>query len=968
MENKFPNQLIEAISDNKLIIFIGAGLSCAAGLPLWKQIVLDTLASPNIEKGNAFIDALENGILTPLEVLDKIKDKNKRDVYINFERAVSEKKESDIYNKLSKLSKKFITTNYDYLIEHNTGITKIDTSSNYNLQKLDQEEAFILKIHGCASAIDHAVIFTSDYENLYKGNAAGGLAKFQLDKILSTHSCLFIGYSLSDCYLTELLDSLNKMYNGMGREHFIITTEDVRHDFVEAIKIENHSVLPEYIDALIENIDDKKKTNSYKDDLEVLGNNELSHVDDNEGFQLTLGHDTPPIIECWAGRVDELNALKLSHKACFITGIGGQGKSALASKFLTSVDRNEYIYCDWRDFKEEELNFQTKLFQLIELVSDNQIKSSSLIGLETDILVDRFFTLLGRKKGIFVFDNIDKYIDLQSFTPTGDMKRFFEYVLSAPHNSRFIFTCRPFIHFAGVGSYQIRLEGLKLSEVEELIAKYHKNIKSHDLTHLANRLFQNTQGHPLWMGLILAQSRVNFNQINVVLEKIEKRDLSKDDTNFSTIVSATVLEDLWDGLKEREKIILRTLSICNIAESKEELSKIVEKKINYNQFSKGLRSLKSLNLIVEKEGEGFLELHPLVREFIKGKYDTREQESYIALYVNYLDGFILLLKNKFGKVLPHDDIDLLLKKVEVLINAGRLQGAIDELRLTSDSLLISGYCEEFLRLCDLVIDRLTWTHSFITNILGIHEFMDAFFTRSADFGRYDIFDKYIEKYKSVFQIADSNQILIKSSQCHRYWVQGDIEKSINYGKSATDLIDLLGQKDIWSGKHRYHLALRDSGIETNILKALEYFCEGRSLDELTNNDIDLTFSTHYGNIGKCYLLLNEYDMALKLVCKSYQSFVNGNLSYHGVHNIGYASKWLSEIFKITMPNSPASLYFLLNARNSWKNDMPGEANKISQIISGYPSNTANQSIISLESWQITKYCNDMVAKIIPQNY
>lgn len=51
MENKFPNQLIEAISDNKLIIFIGAGLSCAAGLPLWKQIVLDTLASPNIEKG-----------------------------------------------------------------------------------------------------------------------------------------------------------------------------------------------------------------------------------------------------------------------------------------------------------------------------------------------------------------------------------------------------------------------------------------------------------------------------------------------------------------------------------------------------------------------------------------------------------------------------------------------------------------------------------------------------------------------------------------------------------------------------------------------------------------------------------------------------------------------------------------------------------------------------------------------------
>ncbi|MEX5869523.1 SIR2 family protein [Providencia hangzhouensis] len=963
MNNKIPNQLIEAIVDDKLIIFVGAGLSFSSGLPTWKKIVLDTLNNPNIEKGSAFKDALEIGILSPLEVLDKIKEKNKRDVYINFEKAVSEKILAPIYNKLSKLSKKFITTNYDYLIEYNTGIYKIDTSSNYNLQKLDQEDAFVLKIHGCASAIDNAIIFTSDYDNLYKGSSTGGLANFQLNKILSTHSCLFIGYSLSDSYLVELFDSLNKMYNGIGREHFIITTEDVNHDFVETIKIESYNSFPEYIDSLI-SIIEEKNTASNDTDLTLHSNTIESPSHGDESFQLTLGHDTPPVIENWAGRVDELNALKLSHKACFITGIGGQGKSALASKFLTDVDRNEYIYCDWRDFKEEELNFQTKLYQLIKLVSNNQIKVDSLIGLETDILVDKFFNLLGSQKGIFVFDNIDKYIDLQSFTPTGDMKKFFDYVLSSPHNSRFIFTCRPFIHFAGVGSYQIRLEGLKLTEVAELISKYHKNIKSNELNHLAYRLYQNTQGHPLWMGLILAQSRVNFNQIDVVLGKIEKRDLSKGDTNFSTIVSATVLEDLWDGLKEREKIILRTLSICNIAESQEELSKIVEKKINYNQFSKGLRSLKSLNLIVEKEGEGYLELHPLVREFIKGKYDTRDQESYIALYMSYLDGYIVLLKNKFGKVLPHDDIDLLIKKVEVLISAGRLQNAVDEIRLTCDSLLISGYCEEFLRLCDLVMDRISWTHSFIAKILGFHEFMDEFFTRSADFGRYDIFDKYIEKYSSVFQVADSNQILIKSSKCHRYWVEGDFDKSITFGKSAADLIDLLGQKDSWSGKHRYHLALRDSGVESNILIALDYFCEGKSLDELTNDDIDITFSTHYGNIGKCYLLLKEYKKALKLVCKSYQSFINGNLSYHDLHNVGYAAKWLSDIFTVTMPNNSANLYFLLYARNVWKNDMPSEANKISHTISSFPANTANQSIVSLESWQIEKFCNDMVSTIL----
>ncbi|ANC41985.1 hypothetical protein A6V27_17185 [Hafnia alvei] len=957
MNIPIPNQLKEAIKEKKLIIFIGAGVSSSVGLPLWKDIVINTLTNPNIEKGLAFKNALESGIMTPLEVLDKLQTKNKKDVFKTFESETSERIDSMLYGKLSKLSTKFITTNYDYLIEHNTGIAKIDTSSVYNLQKLDQNESFILKIHGCVSAIDNAVIFSEDYEELYNNPASGGMAKFQLKKIVSTHSCLFIGYSLSDHYLVELFNALNTLYDGTGREHYVITTENINHEFVENIKLSDYSQFDQLIDTLCDSVQED-------DGKHILAVTDVEEPQDTNEFTLTLGHDTPPLIEHWAGRVEEMKALKISHKACFITGIGGQGKSALASKFLSEIDRSDYSYCDWRDFKEEELNFQTKLYQLIELASNNTIEINSLIGLDTEILVEKFFTTLGAKKGIFVFDNIDKYIDLQSFTPTGDMKLFFEYVLTTNHNSRFIFTCRPFIHFAGVGSYQIRLEGLNIIDVEELISKYHNKLKRDELAHLANRLYQNTGGHPLWMGLILAQSRVDFKQIDRVLGKIERRDISKDDTNFSTIVSATVLENLWDGLKEREKIVLRTLSICNIAESQDELANIVAEKINHNQYSKAVRSLKSLNLLVEKEGEAYLELHPLVREFIKGKYDTREQEGYIALYVRYLDRIIVLLKNNFGKILPQDDIELLIKKIEILIAAGKLQDSINELRLTGESLLISGYCEEYLRLADLVLDRCTWTHKYMSNISGIQEFMDMFLTNSSDFGRYDIFDKYVEKYLSVFQNADTNLILIKSSQCHRFWVDGNMCKAINFGKSASDLIDLLGKKDVWVGKHRYHLALRDSGNIDDIKIAMQYFCEGKPLNDLINEDIDTTFATHYGNIGKCYLLLEDYTMALRLVCKSYEAFTLGSLSYQDLHNIGYAARWLSEIYREIEPTSTKSLYFILYARNLWKNDMPREANKIDVYISSLPPSAANESIISLETWQIQKYCNDFVTNTL----
>lgn len=96
MNIPIPHQLIEAIKEKKLIIFIGAGVSSGVGIPAWKDIVLKTLSHPNIEKGSAFKNALENGIMTPLEVLDKLQLKNKKDVFKTFECETSNKIESPL--------------------------------------------------------------------------------------------------------------------------------------------------------------------------------------------------------------------------------------------------------------------------------------------------------------------------------------------------------------------------------------------------------------------------------------------------------------------------------------------------------------------------------------------------------------------------------------------------------------------------------------------------------------------------------------------------------------------------------------------------------------------------------------------------------------------------------------------------------------------------------------------------------
>lgn len=966
MEFEIPHNLKEAINENKLLIFVGAGISRVAGLPLWKDIVIKTLEDPAITKGKSFISALEDEILTPLEALDKIKSSNIREVYKHFEKETSLILKHEIYNKIAYISKRIVTTNYDSLIEVNTDIKPLDTSSTYSLQKIDDLAEFVLKIHGTCSAIDNSVIFTSDYEKLY-GNG-NELAKFQLEKLVSTYSCLFLGFSLSDNYVVELFDKLNHMYKGLGKEHYVVSTTPIDHDFVEVIKISSHSELPALLDQLIKfKKNEEAAIFSSEDNLSSeIAIQEKSSIELllDDGVFIYVGHDTPPKIEHWTGRTEELKSLMTPHKVCFITGIGGQGKSALASKVLSETDKNEYKFFDWRDFKEEDLNFQNKLYQLIELVTHGATKTKQLVGLDTDVLVDIFFDKLGSQKGLFVFDNIDKYIDLQKFTPSGDMAVFFYKTLKSSHNSKFLFTCRPFIHFAGIGFYQVKLEGLEFDDVKELIKKYHSKLSESELHSITLRLHSATNGHPLWMGLILAQSRTDINQIDSILKKISTLH-TNETSNISSFISEAILENVWSGLKDREKIILRTLSISNISESEEDLAKIISKKINYNQFSKALRALKALNLIVAKEGKAHIELHPLVREFIKSNYGREEQESYIALYVSYLDGFIVLLKNRFGMVLGSADLDVISKKVEILINTDKIQESINELRLTSDSFQISGYCEEFLRLSDLLLSKNIWSHKKITTLHGFFEFIDNFFTRLADFGRYEIFDSYMIKYLEVFNEPDANMILAKSALCYKEWTSGNFSTSIKEGKSASDLIEILGESDNWVGKHRYYLALRDSKDVESVKQALDFFCDGKSLDDLRNNTCTPASSGQYGNVGRCLLYLHQESESLFLTVKSYKALNEDTVNFYNKHNLGYAAKWIGEILAL-QEKALESLYFLLHARNIWKNDMPGESNKLETLISQTPNTSSRQSVISLETWQITKFCNDWVADYYEQ--
>jgi hypothetical protein len=97
----------------------------------------------------------------------------------------------------------------------------------------------------------------------------------------------------------------------------------------------------------------------------------LSVASRNRGrlFRLApLECDRPPSIDVWVGRENELRALETSKaKVVIVCGMGGEGKSALASRYIGTLDEQENAYrlWDWRDCKEQSDRVRTQIVEII---------------------------------------------------------------------------------------------------------------------------------------------------------------------------------------------------------------------------------------------------------------------------------------------------------------------------------------------------------------------------------------------------------------------------------------------------------------------------------------------------------------------------------------------------------------------------------------------------------------------------
>lgn len=253
----------------KLIPFLGAGVSIPFNLPSWRELLLELDKGLSRADQEKYIDLVNEGdylralsFLKGYSVLYKSEQVIKRDIKEIVKSRYIKVQNNYHHNILDiiKLDSQFIiTTNYDnvisdYLSDYRkkfvmpSTLETLDDLQDY----LDEDEQRVIHLHGNIEPYKSMIVTKEDYEKLYGEDKIIQI----INGIMSNKTLLFIGFSFKDEYFKNLY---NKIYTYIKGEHFIIlpnlhpydagelldiglipiginVNKDEKHDFVKAVK------------------------------------------------------------------------------------------------------------------------------------------------------------------------------------------------------------------------------------------------------------------------------------------------------------------------------------------------------------------------------------------------------------------------------------------------------------------------------------------------------------------------------------------------------------------------------------------------------------------------------------------------------------------------------------------------------------------------------------------------------------
>lgn len=285
-EIQFTPDLLDDFANNKVAIFLGAGVSAGVAtrsgdrIKTWANFLEDTAAKIGTrDKIKIVKDLIKEGdYLFACEIL-------KENLGENWEEILKEEYEkigsiSELQETILKLEPRIIvTTNFDLFIENQWSI--FNEKYTHHLQVKNgissecfsafrDEKPYLIKLHGSINHPDSMIFSLSDYAE--KAHSNWQYSAF-MDTLLCTHTVLFIGFSMKDTAVTNLLEIYAKRYP-KSRPHYAFLADFNSEDKIRIMKKHrrlfiipyssknNHLELTDKVKKLLSDVKERKRLNS----------------------------------------------------------------------------------------------------------------------------------------------------------------------------------------------------------------------------------------------------------------------------------------------------------------------------------------------------------------------------------------------------------------------------------------------------------------------------------------------------------------------------------------------------------------------------------------------------------------------------------------------------------------------------------------------------------------------------------
>ncbi len=280
----FHPELINAIKENRLVVFVGAGLSYdlrnRSGKKIggWTDLVrgiINDLKQKGYEVDH-LIPLLEK--VEPIEILRLIEKDEKlpKNEIADFSKEylnINDKNDLEAHKLIGQITSQIVTTNYDLAIENAIPELKLNTAyrgKTFELQKhIKADQHFLFKLHGCIGSIDSMVLFPSQYDGLYaSGVLDSNRALAALKNLIYNRNVLFIGSGMGDFQINNFFKTIEQLQGPYNQRHFIVSTKELDSElsFLTLVKVNEYSQIKNVLKELVKvKMEHQKKLKSETD-------------------------------------------------------------------------------------------------------------------------------------------------------------------------------------------------------------------------------------------------------------------------------------------------------------------------------------------------------------------------------------------------------------------------------------------------------------------------------------------------------------------------------------------------------------------------------------------------------------------------------------------------------------------------------------------------------------------------------